>query len=1228
MSITYGSGLSRSSTVFKGLQVKMASPAVIRSWSKGEVTSPETLSYKTLLPVPGGLFCEKIFGPTKDWCCSCGKYMGRNYQHIVCEVCGVEVTRSSVRRERMGHIELEAPVCHIWYLRSSPNRICQLLGIGYKQLEKVLYYAAYIVISGGMSGYREKDVITAQAYGQVMQDEGKRDGFEAGMGAEAIQKLLKAVDVKAISRSLHEKLACDGAFGGKGKRLGSDERVRLLRRVAVADDFIRSGNRPEWMMLTVLPVIPPDLRPMTEMDGGRFASSDLNELYRLVINRNIRLRELKACGAPDMILRNEKRMLQEAVDNLLDNGRHGRESLSAGKRHLKSLSDALRGKTGRFRQNLLGKRVDYSGRSVIAVGPSLKMYQCGLPKEMALELFRPFVERGLLNHKKAFNIKQARRMVDTMAVEVWDELEEAIKGRPVLLNRAPTLHRLGIQAFEPVLVEGHAIRLHPLVCPAFNADFDGDQMAVHLPLSEEAQAESRFIMLSTNNLLKPSDGGPVAVPSQDMVLGIYYMTQERPDDIGAGKAFCSMNEALLAYENKVITYQSPIRVRLSGRDGDGAPVQATVETTLGRCLFNEIIPQDLGYVDRSLPENLLVPEVNRLVKKEDLKDILGRVIDVHGITAAAEVIDKVKDMGYHYSTIASMTVSVADMTVPPQKAQMLEEAGKCEEEIRRNYQKGMTTSTERYHEIINLWKRTDDALSKTIMPGLGEYNNIFMMADSGARGSSKQIKQLVGMRGLMADTTGKTIELPIRSSFREGLDVLEYFISSHGARKGMSDTALRTADSGYMTRRLVDVSHPVYIRDDDCRKAGEDVPGMDVGAISDEKAHGSVIEPLAERIEGRFLAEDIYDTETGALLAAADTMVMKGHGSRLAEAVLRSGKGTVRIRTAFTCRCRRGICAKCYGADLSSGRKVSLGEAVGVIAAQSIGEPGTQLTMRTFHFGGVASGQDITQGLPRVEEIFEARRPKGVAVVSDLSGTMTLQYRSKNKKVRIALVTADDGETKGYPIPYDTRLLSGDESEGSTRSVKAGEPITEGNIDPHDLLRILGVRAVEEYMLKEVQKVYRSQGVDIADKHIEIIVRQLLRTVRIIDGGDSSFLPGRTVERCYIEDENEKLAGEGKRQAVYEVILQGITKTAMRTESFISAASFQETTKALTDAAVAGKTDPLDGMKENVIIGRLIPAGTGMPYYRDLRLDTEGECGAGKARDFPNEQDVAIPEFD
>ena len=1167
---------------FDAIKIGLASPDKIREWSHGEVLKPETINYRTLKPEKDGLFCERIFGPSKDWECHCGKYKKIRYKGVICDRCGVEVTKSSVRRERMGHIELAAPVSHIWYFKGIPSRMGLMLDLSPRVLEKVLYFANYIVLDKGTSELQYKQVLTEREFQEAREKYGMT--FRVGMGAEAVKELLEAIDMEKESEELKRGL----------KEATGQKRARIIKRLEVVEAVRESGNRPEWMIMTVIPVIPPDLRPMVQLDGGRFATSDLNDLYRRIINRNNRLKRLLELGAPDIIVRNEKRMLQEAVDALIDNGRRGRPVTGPGNRALKSLSDMLKGKSGRFRQNLLGKRVDYSGRSVIVVGPELKIYQCGLPKEMAIELFKPFVMKELVANGTSHNIKNAKKMVERLQPEVWDVLEEVIKEHPVMLNRAPTLHRLGIQAFEPILVEGKAIKLHPLVCTAFNADFDGDQMAVHLPLSVEAQAECRFLLLSPNNLLKPSDGGPVAVPSQDMVLGIYYLTQERPGSIGEGKYFKSVNEAILAYENKALTLQTRIKVRMTKTMPDGTTKTGTVESTLGRFLFNEILPQDLGFVNRSIPENEMKLEVDFHVGKKQLKQILEKVINTHGATKTAEVLDDIKATGYKFSTRAAMTVSISDMTVPPEKPELIKQAQETVDHITKNYKRGLITEEERYKEVVETWKETDDVLTRKLLDGLDKYNNIFMMADSGARGSDKQIKQLAGMRGLMADTTGHTIELPIKSNFREGLDVLEYFMSAHGARKGMSDTALRTADSGYLTRRLVDVSQDLIIREMDCCE-GKEIPGMYVKAFTDGKEE---IESLQERITGRFSCETIKNKD-GEILVKANHMITPKRAARImSEGVDANGKPfeQIKIRTILNCKSHVGVCAKCYGSNMATGEPVQVGESVGIIAAQSIGEPGTQLTMRTFHNGGVAGG-DITQGLPRVEELFEARKPKGLAIITEISGVATL--KDTKKKREIIVTNSETGESKTYLIPYGSRIKVQDGVY-----LDAGDELTEGSVNPHDILRIKGVNAVQDYMLREVQRVYRLRGVEINDKHIEVIVRQMMKKIRIEDNGDTELLPGTMVDILDFEDINEEMIAQGKEPAEGKQVMLGITKASLATNSFLSAASFQETTKVLTEAAIKGKVDPLIGLKENVIIGKLIPAGTGMKRYRNVKLDT------------------------
>ena len=1210
---------------FEAMQIGLASPEKIRQWSYGEVKKPETINYRTLKPERDGLFCEKIFGPQKDWECHCGKYKRIRYKGIVCDRCGVEVTKAKVRRERMGHIELAAPVSHIWYFKGIPSRMGLLLDISPHILEKVLYFAQYIVIDPGKTELNKKDALTEKEYMAYYEKYGDR--FRAGMGAEAIKELLEEIDIDKLSEELKEEL--ETAQGQK--------KIKLSKRLEVVESFRKSDNRPEWMILDCVPVIPPEIRPMVQLDGGRFATSDLNDLYRRVINRNNRLKRLLELGAPNIIVRNEKRMLQEAVDALIDNGRRGRPVTGPGNRALKSLSDMLKGKQGRFRQNLLGKRVDYSGRSVIVVGPALKIYQCGLPKEMALELFKPFVMKRLVENGSAHNIKSAKRMVERARTEVWDVLENVIREHPVLLNRAPTLHRLGIQAFEPILVEGRAIRLHPLVCTAFNADFDGDQMAVHVPLSPEAQAEARFLMLSANNLLKPQDGRPVTVPTQDMVLGSYYLTLVKPmevkvtdagdsdleagkvyryydavhtqnilleqqgkkkieytqdgvgcfaGEIGEGKYFASVNEAMMAYDCGDVGLHAPVKVRVE-KDIDGIAESKIIETTVGRLIFNEVIPQDLGFVDRTIPENVFEPEVSFLADKKSLGKIVDACIKVHGTTKTAEVLDSIKELGYKFSTRGAITISVSDMEIPGSKAERLAEAEVEVEKITKLYRKGLITDDERYRKVIETWQGANDRITKALMDNLDKYNPIYMMATSGARGSINQIRQLAGMRGLMANTQGRTVEIPIRASFREGLNILEYFISTHGARKGLADTALRTADSGYLTRRLVDVSQDVIIREVDCHTHD----GINVSEIVEGK---DVIEPLEERLIGRVNCDDIVHPETGEVIIPENTLMNK----EMARRVVDAGIKQVKIRSVLNCHAKVGVCAHCYGANLASrGELVNIGEAVGIIAAQSIGEPGTQLTMRTFHTGGVA-GDDITQGLPRVEELFEARKPKGLAIVTDIAGTVTV---NKTKSKTEVMIADSEGMAQTYLIPYGSTLKV---SDGDV--VEAGDELTTGSINPHDILRIKNLRAVQEYLVKEVQKVYRQQAVDIADKHIEVIVRQMMRKVKIEDPGDSNYLVGETEDRIKFGELVEQYKAEGKNPPVGEELLLGITKAALATDSFLSAASFQETTRVLTDAAIKGKIDPLIGLKENVIIGKLIPAGTGVPMYHDIDVETAG----------------------
>ena len=1262
MSATNNETVQEQPISFDAIKIGLASPEKIREWSRGEVKKPETINYRTLKPEKDGLFCERIFGPSKDWECHCGKYKKIRFKGVVCDRCGVEVTKASVRRERMGHIELAAPVSHIWYFKGIPSRMGLILDISPRLLEKVLYFASYVVLDPGETTLEYKAILNEQEYRKAEEEFGAGK-FRVGMGAEAVKELLQAIDLDKDAAELKAELA--DASGQK--------RARIIKRLEVVEAFKNSNNKPEWMILDVIPVIPPDIRPMVQLDGGRFATSDLNDLYRRIINRNNRLKRLLELGAPDIIVRNEKRMLQEAVDALIDNGRRGRAVTGPGNRALKSLSDMLKGKQGRFRQNLLGKRVDYSGRSVIVVGPELKIYQCGLPKEMAIELFKPFVMKELTAQGKANNIKAAKKMVEKLEPQVWDVLEEVIKEHPVMLNRAPTLHRLGIQAFEPILVEGKAIKLHPLVCTAFNADFDGDQMAVHLPLSVEAQAECRFLLLSPNNLLKPSDGGPVAVPSQDMVLGIYYLTMEKyaelsdeekenavivkeymsddesanlhalSEDCAAGKVrstdvvkvkviskmskdkkevfykdiistvknfmepiFKNTNLAMLAYENGEITLHQRIKVKRTAVTADGQTVSGLVDCTLGRLIFNEIIPQDLGFVDRTIPSNVLEPEINFHVGKKGLKQILDKCINTHGATKTAEVLDNIKAMGYKYSTRGAISVSISDMTVPAAKKDILESAQQTVDKINMMYGRGLVTDEERYQSVVKQWQDADDKLTKALLDGLDKYNNIYMMADSGARGSDQQIKQLAGMRGLMADTSGRTIELPIKSNFREGLDVLEYFISAHGARKGLSDTALRTADSGYLTRRLVDVSQDLIIREVDCCEESDEKPGMYVEAFM---VGNEVIESFEERITGRYAAESVYDADGNMIVKKNHMITPKRAANIIKNGVDENGvpfheegstkarrDARLKIRTILTCKSHIGVCAKCYGANMATGQAVQVGEAVGIIAAQSIGEPGTQLTMRTFHTGGVA-GDDITQGLPRVEELFEARKPKGLAIIAEFGGEV--EIRETKKKREVVITNKETGEAKAYLIPYGSRIRVQD-----GQILEAGDELTEGSVNPHDILKIKGIRAVQDYMLREVQRVYRLQGVEINDKHVEVIVRQMLKKVRIENSGDTDYLPGTLVDALDFAEINEMLVEEGKTPAEGTQVMLGITKASLATNSFLSAASFQETTKVLTEAAIKGKVDPLIGLKENVLIGKLIPAGTGMKRYRSVKLDS------------------------
>ena len=1166
---------------FESIKIGLASPDKIREWSHGEVTKPETINYRTLKPETGGLFCERIFGPQKDWECHCGKYKKIRYKGKICERCGVEVTKSKVRRERMGHIELAAPVSHIWYFKGIPSRMGLMLDLSPRLLEKVLYFSLYIVIDPGDTPLTKMQTLTDKEYDEMY--EKYEDGFRAGMGAEAIQELLAQIDPGELATQLREEL--ETATGQK--------RVRLLKRLEVVEAFHNSGNKPEWMVMDCIPVIPPDIRPMVQLDGGRFATSDLNDLYRRVINRNNRLKRLLELGAPEIIIRNEKRMLQEAVDALIDNGRRGRPVTGPNNRPLKSLSDMLKGKQGRFRQNLLGKRVDYSGRSVIVVGPELKIYQCGLPKEMALELFKPFVMKRLVETGVAGNIKSARKMVERSNVEVWDALEVVIKDHPVMLNRAPTLHRLGIQAFEPVLVEGRAIKLHPLVCTAFNADFDGDQMAVHVPLSVEAQAEARFLMLAANNLLKPSDGKPVTVPTQDMVLGSYYLTLIKEGEKGEGKVFRDVSEAIMAYEEGSLELHALCKIRMT-REIEGKTVSRLVETTLGRVIFNNPIPQDLGFVDRSDPENAFKLEADFLVNKKMLGKIIDRCIKVHGTSVTAKMLDDVKAQGYKYSTISGITVAVCDAIIPAEKANYLAEAEQKVDKITANYRRGFISDAERSRHVISVWEDCTKKVSDALTKGFDQYNPIYMMVNSGARGSESQLRQLAGMRGLIANTAGRTIEVPIRANYREGLTVLEYFISSRGARKGLADTALRTADSGYLTRRLVDVSQEVIIREEDCHCK----EGIDVYDIKDGN---EIIEELTERLTGRYLLHDFVDSQTGELIMSCDRMMTEDDAVRVKAAMDRMGMDRIKIRSLLTCRSKHGVCIKCYGSNLATGSPVTVGEAVGIIAAQSIGEPGTQLTMRTFHTGGVTSDSDITQGLPRVEELFEARRPKHLAILSEISGKVS--FREIKKSRHVVITSQDEADERSYLIPYGSRLRV---EEG--QMVEKGDMLTEGSVNPHDVLAIRGVDAVHDYLIREVQRVYRMQGVDINDKHIEVIVRQMMKKVKVSEAGDTGLLPGATIEKSDFIAANEHIdeinEAEGKdlQHAQVEHVLLGITKASLATESFLSAASFQETTRVLTDAAIKGKSDPLIGLKENVIIGKLLPSGTGMKCYADVKV--------------------------
>ena len=1161
--------------IFDKIKIGIASDEKIREWSKGEVKKPETINYRTLKPERDGLFCERIFGPTKDWECHCGKYKRVRYKGIVCDRCGVEVTKAKVRRERMGHIELAAPVAHIWYFKGIPSRIGLMLDVSPRSLERVIYFASYIVLDKGKTTLTKAQVLSEKEYHEAEEKFGK-GSFRAEMGAEAIRELLAEIDLEKLSAKLKKEL----------EKASEQKKAKLVKRLDTVESFRLSGNRPEWMVMSVIPVIPPDLRPMVQLDGGRFATSDLNDLYRRVINRNNRLKRLLELGAPEIIVRNEKRMLQESVDALIDNGRRGRPVTGAGNRPLKSLSDLLKGKQGRFRQNLLGKRVDYSGRSVIVVGPELKIYQCGLPKEMAVELFKPFVMKELVGRGIAHNIKNAKRMVERLRPEVWDILEDVIKDHPVLLNRAPTLHRLGIQAFEPVLVEGRAIKLHPLVCTAFNADFDGDQMAIHLPLSPEAQSEARYLMLSVNNLLKPQDGKPVTVPTQDMILGAYYLTMEVPGEPGEGGYYSSPEEAIMANFNHDLGMHAMINVRIT-KEIDGVKKSKFVKTTVGRLIYNEGIPQDLGFVDRSDPENAFEPELNFTVMKKNLGKIIAKSINKHGLSKTAELLDYIKATGYKYSTTAGITVSVDDVKVPPAKKQILADAQSQVDNVTKQYRRGLITDTERYNSVIKIWEEATDKVTDAMKDNFEKMNPVYMMSESGARGNLNQLRQIAGMRGLMASTTGKTVEIPITSSFREGLDALEYFISAHGARKGLADTALRTADSGYLTRRLVDVSQDIIVREHDCGTTH----GIEV---SDIKDGNQVVEKMEERLLGRYPLEDIYDPQTKELIVDTNTLITEN----IADRIVAAGIKSVKVRSVLECRTKHGVCAKCYGMGLATREEVNIGESVGIIAAQSIGEPGTQLTMRTIHSGGVAGVADITQGLPRVEELFEARKPKGLAIISEIDGKVSISDDKNRKEV---VVTGKD-DSKKYTIPFGSKLRvrEGDE-------IKAGAPITEGSINPNEILAINGPDGVYLYLVQEVQKVYRNQGVDINDKHVEVIARQMLKKVRVEDNGDTPLFAGSLVDIYEVEDENEKAIAEGKRPATYKRVLLGITKASLATESFLSAASFQETTRVLTEAAVKGKVDELIGLKENVIIGKLIPAGTGMAAYKNIHINTENQ---------------------
>ena len=1161
--------------IFDKIKIGIASDEKIREWSKGEVKKPETINYRTLKPERDGLFCERIFGPTKDWECHCGKYKRVRYKGIVCDRCGVEVTKAKVRRERMGHIELAAPVAHIWYFKGIPSRIGLMLDVSPRSLERVIYFASYIVTDKGDTGLTKGQVLSEREYHDAEEKYGK-GSFKAEMGAEAIRTLLSEIDLDKLATKLKKEL----------EKASEQKKAKLVKRLDTVESFRLSGNRPEWMVMSVIPVIPPDLRPMVQLDGGRFATSDLNDLYRRVINRNNRLKRLLELGAPEIIVRNEKRMLQESVDALIDNGRRGRPVTGAGNRPLKSLSDLLKGKQGRFRQNLLGKRVDYSGRSVIVVGPELKIYQCGLPKEMAVELFKPFVMRELVGRGIAHNIKNAKRMVERLRPEVWDILEDVIKDHPVMLNRAPTLHRLGIQAFEPVLVEGRAIKLHPLVCTAFNADFDGDQMAIHLPLSPEAQSEARYLMLSVNNLLKPQDGKPVTVPTQDMILGAYYLTMEVAGEQGEGGYYSCPEEAIMANVNHDLGMHAMINVRITKKI-NGEVKSKIVTTTVGRLIYNEGIPQDLGFVDRSNPDNMFEPELNFTVMKKNLGKIIAKCINKHGLSKTAELLDYIKATGYKYSTTAGITVSVDDVKVPPAKKQILSDAQAQVDNVTKQYRRGLITDSERYSSVIKIWEDATDKVTDAMKDNFEKMNPVYMMSESGARGNLNQLRQIAGMRGLMASTTGKTVEIPITSSFREGLDPLEYFISAHGARKGLADTALRTADSGYLTRRLVDVSQDIIVREHDCGTT----KGIE---LTDIKDGNQIVEKLEERLLGRYPLEDIYNPQTKELIVDTNTLITEN----IADKIVEAGITSVKVRSVLECRTKHGVCSKCYGMGLATREEVNIGESVGIIAAQSIGEPGTQLTMRTIHSGGVAGVADITQGLPRVEELFEARKPKGLAIISEIEGKVSISDDKTRKEVT---VTGKD-DAKKYTIPFGSKLRVRDGDE-----IKAGAPITEGSINPNEILAINGPDGVYLYLVQEVQKVYRNQGVDINDKHVEVIARQMLKKVRVEDNGDTPLFAGSLVDVYEVEDANKKVEAEGGRPATYKRVLLGITKASLATESFLSAASFQETTRVLTEAAVKGKVDELIGLKENVIIGKLIPAGTGMAKYKNIHINTENQ---------------------